>query len=271
MIAVGVILVYRATRIINFAVGGMGVVGAVMLGLLTIQYHVPFWLAFLIAILLGFIFGAAVDSTILRRLRKAPKVVVLVATIGVASWRRSSRSRSLCRRTPPRGTRSAFNGSWTAGGGEHPRDRPVGARPGPDRVLALDLVPRSDDGRQDGEGVRSQPRARAGLEHQPQVGVDDGVGDGRGRCRRSRSSCSPASPDRSGMVANLGPETLSRALAAAVIAGMSSFRRGDRRRHRDRRRTEHPHASTSSADPGLSDLLLFIVVLVALGFYGREP
>ena len=31
VIAVGVVLVYRATRIINFAVGNMGVVGAVVL------------------------------------------------------------------------------------------------------------------------------------------------------------------------------------------------------------------------------------------------
>ena len=66
IIAVGVILVYRATRIINFAVGGMGVVGAVILALLNIQYHVPFWPSFIIAILIGLVFGAAVDSTIVR-------------------------------------------------------------------------------------------------------------------------------------------------------------------------------------------------------------
>src|SRR5580658_7397301 len=84
IIAVGVILVYRATRIINFAVGGMGVVGAVMLALLNLQYHVPFWVAFPLSLAIGVIFGAAVDTTIVRRLRRAPKVVVLVATIGVA-------------------------------------------------------------------------------------------------------------------------------------------------------------------------------------------
>ena len=43
LIAVGVILVYRATRIINFAVGSIGTVGAATLSLLVIQYHVPFW------------------------------------------------------------------------------------------------------------------------------------------------------------------------------------------------------------------------------------
>ena len=46
IIATGIVLIYRATRIINFAVGAMGLVGAVTLSLLTIQYHVPFWAAF---------------------------------------------------------------------------------------------------------------------------------------------------------------------------------------------------------------------------------
>ena len=46
VIAVGVVLVYRATRIINFAVGNMGVVGAAILSLLVVQYHVPYWLGF---------------------------------------------------------------------------------------------------------------------------------------------------------------------------------------------------------------------------------
>ena len=41
VIAVGVVLIYRATRIINFAVGNMGVVGAVMLSLLVLSTTCP--------------------------------------------------------------------------------------------------------------------------------------------------------------------------------------------------------------------------------------
>ncbi len=84
VIAVGVVLVYRATRIINFAVGNMGVVGAAVLSLLVVQYHVPFWVGLAVALLLGLAFGAVVDLAIIRRLRKSPRVVVLVATIGVS-------------------------------------------------------------------------------------------------------------------------------------------------------------------------------------------
>ena len=62
----------------------MGVVGAVLLALLTIQYHVPFWVAFVLVIVIGLAVRGGVDATIVRRLRRAPKVVVLVATIGIA-------------------------------------------------------------------------------------------------------------------------------------------------------------------------------------------
>src|SRR5580704_17127509 len=84
VIATGVVLVYRATRIINFAVGNMGVVGAVTLSLLILQYGVPFWLALVIALLIGLAFGAIVETTVVRRLKNAPRVVVLVSTIGIA-------------------------------------------------------------------------------------------------------------------------------------------------------------------------------------------
>ena len=84
VIAVGVVLVYRATRIINFAVGNIGVVGAVTLSLLVLQYGVPFWIALAIALLIGLVFGAAVEMTVIRRLKNAPRVVVLVSTIGIA-------------------------------------------------------------------------------------------------------------------------------------------------------------------------------------------
>jgi ABC-type branched-subunit amino acid transport system ATPase component/ABC-type branched-subunit amino acid transport system permease subunit len=83
LIAVGVVLVYRATRIINFAVGNMGVIGAALLSLLVVQYHVPFLVALVIALLGGLAFGAVIEMSVIRRLKNAPRVVVLVATIGI--------------------------------------------------------------------------------------------------------------------------------------------------------------------------------------------
>ena len=77
-------LVYRATRVINFAVGGMGLVGAGLFVLLTLQYDVPYWLSLIVALVVGTLYGALLELTIIRRLFDAPRVIVLVATIGIA-------------------------------------------------------------------------------------------------------------------------------------------------------------------------------------------
>ena len=44
-VAMGIVLIYRSTRVINFAVGNMGFVGAGLFALLVVQYGVPFWIA----------------------------------------------------------------------------------------------------------------------------------------------------------------------------------------------------------------------------------
>ncbi len=84
LLALGIVLVYRATRVINFAVGGMGLVGAGLLVLLSVQYGVPYWLAVVIALVVGTLYGALLELTIIRRLFDAPRVIVVVATIGIA-------------------------------------------------------------------------------------------------------------------------------------------------------------------------------------------
>ena len=84
MLAMGIVLVYRATRVINFADGNMGLVAASMLALLVINYDWPFWLALGLSILLGTLFGTAMELIVVRRLFTAPRVILLVATVGIA-------------------------------------------------------------------------------------------------------------------------------------------------------------------------------------------
>ncbi|NUP31195.1 MAG: ATP-binding cassette domain-containing protein [Streptomycetaceae bacterium] len=84
LLAMGIVLVNRSTRVINFAVANMGLVGSALFALLVVRYHVPYWIALAIALLAGTAFGALVDLIVVRRLFAAPRVIVLVATIGVA-------------------------------------------------------------------------------------------------------------------------------------------------------------------------------------------
>lgn len=84
VLAMGVVLIYRASRVINFAVGALGVLSASLLAVLTVNYGWPFWPAAIVSLAAGAALAAAVELTVITRLFTAPRVVVLVATIGIA-------------------------------------------------------------------------------------------------------------------------------------------------------------------------------------------
>ncbi len=84
VVALGIVLVYRSTRVINFAVANLGLVGSGLFALLNRQYNVPFWIAAAIGLFVGVLYGALIELIVIRRLFSAPRVIVLVATIGIA-------------------------------------------------------------------------------------------------------------------------------------------------------------------------------------------
>jgi ABC-type branched-subunit amino acid transport system ATPase component/ABC-type branched-subunit amino acid transport system permease subunit len=84
LIAMGIVLVYRSTRVINLAVGDMGVPSAALLGVMAGAHGWPYWPAFIAAVLIGTLAGAVIEIAVVRRLFRAPRVILLVATIGVA-------------------------------------------------------------------------------------------------------------------------------------------------------------------------------------------
>jgi ABC-type branched-subunit amino acid transport system ATPase component/ABC-type branched-subunit amino acid transport system permease subunit len=79
----GIVLLYRSTGVINFAQAEMGAFSAALMGLLVLNYKVPYWLAFLAAIASGALVGIVVESTVVRRLFTAPRIVLFIATLGV--------------------------------------------------------------------------------------------------------------------------------------------------------------------------------------------
>jgi ABC-type branched-subunit amino acid transport system ATPase component/ABC-type branched-subunit amino acid transport system permease subunit len=83
--AVGLILVYRSSRIINFAHGQIGSFGAAFLALAAINWHFPYWLALLLALAVGGAVAGASEAVIARRLRDAPVVISVVATLGLST------------------------------------------------------------------------------------------------------------------------------------------------------------------------------------------
>ena len=49
LLAVGLVLIYRTNRIINFAHGQIGAFGAAFFSLAAVKWHVPYWGAFALA------------------------------------------------------------------------------------------------------------------------------------------------------------------------------------------------------------------------------
>ncbi|HVE63228.1 MAG TPA: ATP-binding cassette domain-containing protein [Mycobacteriales bacterium] len=86
LLAVGLVLVFRSNRIINFAHGEVGAFAAALFGLFTAKYGLPYYVVLPLALLLGAGTGALAEVGVVRRLRNAPKLMSIVATLGVGQF-----------------------------------------------------------------------------------------------------------------------------------------------------------------------------------------
>ncbi len=81
--AAGFVLIYRSTGVLNFAHGEVGAFGVALFVLLLAQYGFNWWLSFVLALAAGAAIGMAIELIVIRRLFTSPRLVVLIATIGV--------------------------------------------------------------------------------------------------------------------------------------------------------------------------------------------
>ena len=82
--ALGFVLIYKSSRVINFAHGQLIAVGAFIALALT-QRGLNFWLSALIAMTLTFFLGMVIERVFLRRMVGQPIISVIMVTIGLAS------------------------------------------------------------------------------------------------------------------------------------------------------------------------------------------
>ncbi|RTI01074.1 branched-chain amino acid ABC transporter permease [Thermus scotoductus] len=83
LLALGFVLVYRATSVVNFAIGEFLLVGAYLT--YTFALFLPLPLAILAALPLAFLFGLLVERGFVRPLLGRSVVAVIMATIGLAA------------------------------------------------------------------------------------------------------------------------------------------------------------------------------------------
>ena len=85
LIALGFVLVYKATDAVNFAQGEFVMIAGLVVALAMSSAGVPLWIAVILGLASMIVFGFALERIVLRRLIGRPVIAVVMATIGLAS------------------------------------------------------------------------------------------------------------------------------------------------------------------------------------------
>ena len=224
LIAMGIVLVYRSSRVINFAVGDLGVPATALLAIMVGIHHWPYWLALPAALAIGALSGTVVELAVIRRLFRAPRVIVLVATIGVAELAQAVTRALPNYRTGTLTTTfpTPFSGQWNLGDG---------VTMSAAQLLALILVPITTVGlwwllshTKFGESVRASvanPDLARLTGVNPKM-VSTGVWTIAGFLS-ALAIILIATDSTSASLVTIGPDTLLRGLVAAMVGRMLSF------------------------------------------------
>lgn len=83
LLAVGLALVYRSNRIINFAQADLGFVPCSLVVGLVVFWQWPWGVGLVVGLICASVLGAAVEFLLVRRFRASSRLVLTVATIGI--------------------------------------------------------------------------------------------------------------------------------------------------------------------------------------------
>ncbi|MCB1031965.1 MAG: hypothetical protein KDA95_11540, partial [Acidimicrobiales bacterium] len=84
LVALGLALIYRANRVLNFAQGDLGTVPTTLsVGLIAFS-GLPYLLGLFLGLGAAVVLGAVVELAIIRRFTRAPRLLLSVATIGLS-------------------------------------------------------------------------------------------------------------------------------------------------------------------------------------------
>ncbi|MEY2475953.1 MAG: hypothetical protein QOG87_1268 [Actinomycetota bacterium] len=82
--AMGLVLVYRSSRVINFAQAEIGGLASAVAVILVAGKGVSYWLALPAGLVVAALTGLLLDATLVRRFGRSPRLIFTVATIGAA-------------------------------------------------------------------------------------------------------------------------------------------------------------------------------------------
>jgi branched-chain amino acid transport system permease protein len=89
LVALGFVLIYKTTELVNFAQGDLLMLGAFCCYMFVVWYGLGYWAAFALSVVAVALFGAVLDATVLRRVIGQPQFAVVMLTIGIGAAFRS--------------------------------------------------------------------------------------------------------------------------------------------------------------------------------------
>jgi branched-chain amino acid transport system permease protein len=81
-VALALVMIWRATRVINYAQGALGMF-TTYIALFAISHGATYWLAFVIALAAGFVLGAGIERLVVRPVESRPALNVVILTLGL--------------------------------------------------------------------------------------------------------------------------------------------------------------------------------------------
>src|SRR5665647_1364297 len=86
LIALGFVVIYKSTAVINFAQGELLMFGAYLCLTLVVVLKIPFWIAFVATLIVAGLVGLLLERLFLRPMIGEPAISIIMLTIGLASF-----------------------------------------------------------------------------------------------------------------------------------------------------------------------------------------
>ena len=83
LVALGLVMPFKAAGILNFAQGEMVTAGAYIALFLSVGLHLPAYVVFPLTLLLAALFGVAIERVFIRPVMRAPEFTIVVCTLAV--------------------------------------------------------------------------------------------------------------------------------------------------------------------------------------------
>jgi branched-chain amino acid transport system permease protein len=81
-LALALVMIYEATEVVNFAQGEMAMF-ATYIAWTLLTAGVPYWLAFLLTLVIAFVGGVVIERVVIRPVEQAPILTIVIVTLGL--------------------------------------------------------------------------------------------------------------------------------------------------------------------------------------------